>query len=392
MRALSALGNEAVLCTYHLGKEMPGIEAHRIPRIPWYTKTSAGPSVHKFYLDLLLLATCGRAFRKRKPDLIHAFLHEGGFIGEMYRCLQDIPLVVDLQGSLTDELRAHNFFSGSAALYRFFNFLEKVSIQHAEALLASSAMVVNILRDMEMVDPARVHLIPDGVDTDQFKPRADKPELRERLGLPHDRRIVVYIGLLNRYQGTEILLKSAARLRSSESDPYFLIVGFPDVERYEAQARDLGIADRVRFTGRVDYREEAPLYLAAGDVAASPKISRSEANLKLLEYMATGLPTVVFDTPVNRDLLGEDGVYAECGSEESFAHELGRLLENGGEAGQRGRRLRKRAEEMFSWNSVGEKILSVYRQVLALILLTVHSEWAEYLSDFLEVASELECL
>ncbi|MCX6357370.1 MAG: glycosyltransferase family 4 protein [Candidatus Aureabacteria bacterium] len=364
LKALRKLGNRIVFCTYHLGKDMPEVESRRIPWIPWYTKTSAGPSVHKFYLDALLFLTSARAFRSSPPDILHAFLHEGGFIADAYRRFKKVPLVVDLQGGLTDELRAHNFFSGSKTLYRFFRFLEEASIKNADAVLASSEMVAGIVRESGMVDPERVHLVPDGVDTTLFATGKSKKELREMFGLPAGRPIVVYVGLLTQYQGTDILLRVAARLKGASSDPYFLIVGFPDVERYEQQARDMGISDRVRFTGRVAYREEVPLYLAASDVAVSPKISRSEANLKLLDYMAAGLPTVVFDSRVNRDCLGEDGVYADFGDEKSFAAKLGEVLNDTRGSRELGQRLRNRAGEKFSWDAIAEKIMKIYTHVL----------------------------
>jgi glycosyltransferase involved in cell wall biosynthesis len=389
VRALQKLGNRVVLCTYHLGKEIPGIDARRIPRIPWYNKTTAGPSVHKFYLDILLLLTSARAFHTAPPDILYAFLHEGGFIADAYRRFRNSPLVVDLQGSLTDELRAHGFFSGSKALYRFFRYLERASIKNADAVLASSEMVARVVRESGMADPDRVHLIPDGVDTEQFAIEKSKKDLREVLGLPQDRTIVVYTGLLTQYQGTEILIRAAARLRRSPSNPYFLIIGFPDVDIYRKQAEDLGIGDMVRFTGKADYRTEIPLYLAASDVAVSPKISRSEANLKLLDYMAAGLPTVVFDNKVNRDCLGEDGVYAEGNDDKSFAAKLGELLNEPAKSAEMGRRLRKRAEEKFSWDAIAKKIMDVYAHIMAVMIVGLSSNFALDLLSGVEISSKI---
>lgn len=364
MKALQDLGNEVVLCTYHLGKDIPGIETHRSLRVPWYRKTSAGPSVHKFYLDLLLLATCARVFASRPPDAIFASLHEGGFVGGLYTRFRKIPLIVDIQGSLTDECMAHRFLGGNRGVYRFLDFLERESLRRADALTVSSTMVADLLRERRMAPPERIHLVPDGVDTAHFVPPADKRRLREELGLPPDRTIVVFTGVLTEYQGVDILLRAAARLAGGKGDPFFLIAGYPDVEKYEAMAAGLGLGGRIRFTGRVDYQTMIPRLLAASDIAVSPKMHASEANLKLLDYMAAGLPAVVFDTPVNRRVLGDDGFYAAPGNGESYASALGAALGDPAGSAARGRRLRERAEERFSWRTIAGAIVEIYRGLM----------------------------
>ena len=83
----------------------------------------------------------------------------------------------------------------------------------------------------------------------------------------------------------------------------------------------MGIDDFVTFTGRVPY-EQAPVYLALGDVAVAPKLSFTEGSGKLLNYMAVALPTVAFDTPVAREYLGPDGLFAAPGDVESLAQHL----------------------------------------------------------------------
>jgi glycosyltransferase involved in cell wall biosynthesis len=81
----------------------------------------------------------------------------------------------------------------------------------------------------------------------------------------------------------------------------------------------------VTFTGAVRY-EQAPAYLALGDVAVAPKLSLTEGNGKLLNYIAMGLPTVAFDTSVSREILGDLGIYAPAGDWTALATELERTL------------------------------------------------------------------
>lgn len=109
IRALQEEGCDITLCTYHNGRDIPGIRTVRIPCVPWYNKLAAGPSNHKYYLDLLLLWKSLATALRRRPDVIHAHLHEGAAIGRFLSVVLRRPLVFDYQGSLTDELASHEY-------------------------------------------------------------------------------------------------------------------------------------------------------------------------------------------------------------------------------------------------------------------------------------------
>ena len=102
------------------------------------------------------------------------------------------------------------------------------------------------------------------------------------------------------------------------------------------------------FPGRVPYADAAR-WLCLGEVAVSPKRSLTEANGKLLNYMACGLPVVASDTPVNRELLDDSGLYAPVDDAEAFAARLGELLADRERARELGAALRHRAEAVYAW-------------------------------------------
>ena len=119
----------------------------------------------------------------------------------------------------------------------------------------------------------------------------------------------------------------------------------------------------ITFSGRVPYGEAAR-WLCLGDVAVSPKRSLTEANGKLLNYMGCGLPVVASDIPVNRELLGEWGLFAPVDDAEAFAKRIQELLTDRGRASQVGAALRRRAEAMFAWPMLAERLELVYREAL----------------------------
>jgi glycosyltransferase involved in cell wall biosynthesis len=121
------------------------------------------------------------------------------------------------------------------------------------------------------------------------------------------------------------------------------------------------VADHTTFTGKIPY-QDARDYLALGDIAIAPKLSATEGSGKILNYMAMGLPTVTFDTPVSREYLGDLGIYANPGDPESLAQALLEALHADADP-QRGAKLRRLAAKVYSWDRAAETILHAYDAV-----------------------------
>lgn len=360
--ALSRLGHRVTICTYHLGRDPEGALLHRIPRIPWYTKLDAGPSWHKYYIDLLLTVRALLSGLRDKPDLVHAHLHEGVFIGYFVSRILDVPLVFDLQGSLVGEMMAHEFLARRGLFYKFNRFLEKLTTQMADVILASSVGAAAYLREDPDLNTKKVHVVPEGVDVEAYDNVKGFQELRASLGIDSRTRLCVYLGLLYPYQGIDSLVRSAPLALKICPDLQFLVIGFPHVDHYRAVAASLGIGDRFHFVGKVRY-EELPLYLRAGDLAVTPKDSQTEANSKIYNFMAAGLPVVAYDTATNRSILGDLGVYVPRGDEEQLARAVGELAGNDDRLIELGGKAREKARTEFDWLDVGKKIVSIYDEV-----------------------------
>lgn len=360
-RALKKLGNSVEIVTYHIGRDLPGITSQRIAAIPWYAKLEAGPSWHKPYLDILLFFKALSVARRFKPDLIHAHLHEGAFIGIFLKKILRIPLLFDYQGSLTGEIVDHGFVGKGSFAAAIFGWLESFINKSVDTIITSSTPAADELVKSWGLPKRLVTAVTDGVNTDEFF-AFDKAAAREMLHLPEHLPVAVFLGLFNRYQGIDLLLEVVSLLKERGSRIHFLLMGFPD-DKYRRLALAAGIDDMITFTGKVDYAQ-APQYLSAADVALSPKISLSEANGKLFNYMACGLPSLVFETPVNREILGDAGTYARFADSVDFADRLEALLADAGRCAELGRRSREKAVRDHSWDARGEVLLHLYRKVL----------------------------
>jgi glycosyltransferase involved in cell wall biosynthesis len=370
-QVLGRLGHRVTIATYHNGDPVAGLDIRRTLPVPWRRDYEVGSSRHKIGFDALLGLKCAELLLRGRFDVIHAHLHEGALIGLALGRALRTPVVFDFQGSLTGEMLDHGFVRAGSAGYRFFRRLEEWIDRRSAALFTSSTQAAHLLVNEFGCRPERIRPLPDCVNPAVFLPTAhyDPAELAQRrseLGIPAGRRLIVYLGLLAPYQGTDLLLAALARIVAQRRDVHLLLMGFPHVARYQAQAAALGVSDHVTFTGRVSYFQ-APGLLAVGDVAAAPKLSETEGAGKLLNYMAVGLPTVAFDTPAAREYLGHDGLLAVRGDVASLADHLSRALFSEGPAASHyaalGQRLRRRAIRLYGWEAAGHRIVETYRQL-----------------------------
>jgi glycosyltransferase involved in cell wall biosynthesis len=213
------------------------------------------------------------------------------------------------------------------------------------------------------VDPAKLHLIPEAVDHDLFRP-GDPDEagaqLAERYGVRGP--FVLFVSSLWPYKNCDGLIRAFAR---ADLPGHRLVVVGPgrDVEyvgRLRALAESLGLADRVDWVGGVPIEETVHFYRAAS-VFAYP--SHNETfGLPILEAMATGCPVVTSDCSAMPETAGGAALLADPGDPDSIAT----ALEDA--CGSEATLLRKLGLERarhFTWAATAEHTLEVYRQVHA---------------------------
>ena len=365
--ALQALGHRVTIVTYYKGNDFPGLNIRRTWALPYRAEYEVGSSRHKLAFDLFLMAKTIQVGRQERPDIIHGHMHEGALIGGALARLFRRPLVFDFQGSLSGEMVDHNFLNIKGPIYPWVRAIEKQIDHFADAILTSSHRAQMLLEEQFSVPAGRIYPLPDCVDTDRFDPDRFNPgikiNLRSELGIPADRPVVVYLGLLANYQGTSDLLAAAKSLKRAGKDVHFLVMGYPKVDRYKYLAQEMDIDDIVTFTGRIKY-EDAPLYLSLGDIAVSPKKSTTEGSGKVLNYMAMRLPIIASDSPVHREYLADLGIYVPMGDFESLARAIVDNLSSEGSGNRLGQKLRQRAIEDYSWQLAGRRIVKLYERLL----------------------------
>jgi glycosyltransferase involved in cell wall biosynthesis len=304
VRCLTELGYRNTVCTYHHGRDIAGIETVRIDPIKGYTSTAAGPSKYKLLADWKLLWLCVRQYRRQKPQIIHAHLHEGLLIGLLVKLMffwRRTPVIGDMQGSLTGELEAHGSFAKLPFMRGLTHLLEWLLLRSADYIVCSSARCLTKLQSEFNLSSDRILLAQDGAVPVLAMDTTAQDQLKSALDLPLDKILAVYSGGLLDSKGLSEL-KSLIKLCASLQNLHFLIIGYP-VGNLEPFLRDNSLEVHCTLTGQVEF-ERLSIYLSIADLAIDPKRSNAgEGSGKILNYLACGLPVAAFDHGNNRDFL-----------------------------------------------------------------------------------------
>ncbi len=295
-------------------------------------------------------------------DVIHSHYWLSGLVGETLKVLWGVPHVTMFH--TLGEIKNRSSLAEDESAMRID--AEARIIQSVERVVCATEHEKSLLVHLYYADPAKITVIPLGVDADRFRP-IDKVEARRQLGFS-DERIILFVGRIEALKGVDILINAAAMLES-DIECSVLIVGGDDASRAEVAelqtlASDLGIGHRVAFVGAVDH-DKLPLFYNAADVCVVPSHYES-FGLVAVEAMACGIPVVASRvgglTGTVKD--GETGYLIPLLCPEPFAERLEMLLDNESLR----RNLGEAAVEAvarYSWDNVAGAVLDVYNQLMS---------------------------
>ena len=363
VNCLRELGYENTVCTYHHGRDVDRIDTKRISTIKGYTKTEAGPSFYKIWADWKLLWLCVRCAWREKPVAVHAHLHEGLFIAQLL-CLilfwRAVPIVGDMQGSLSGELDSHGSFKKTGFLRRPTRWIEEFLLKTADHLVCSSTQCLEKIRSEFGIADKKISLAQDGANPSPEISRVESEILRERLGIPDHKTVVIYTGALLDSKGVG-KLRAVIKRCATYPEIHFLVVGYP-VENMTPFISKYSLEDNCTLTGQVDFAQ-LPQYLSIGDIGIDPKQSDAgEGSGKMLNYMASGLPIAAFETVNNREFLPTGTLLAATTAE--LADLVKALHESRPLRDQAGKSNHQHFIEHYSWKTTRIQLDTVYRKLL----------------------------
>jgi glycosyltransferase involved in cell wall biosynthesis len=269
----------------------------------------------------------------------------------------DLKIILEVNGWDLDERRLAGVSPSKLKLIH--------RLQIYSARVADSIRVVTpglkALLVQEGVDPAKIFVVGNGTDIEQFVPM-DKANARAALGFVPDILYVGFIGNLAKWQGVSTLLQSAAPVVAAVPNVKFLIGGSgPELEPLKRLAKELNIEESVIFSGDVPHGR-APTYINCFDVGVAPFIVERNQRiglspLKIRDYAASGVP-IVASRIAGLEMVEEQGIgfLVEPENPETLAEALIKLLQDPQMRHEMGQRARAFAERELSWCKVAEEI------------------------------------
>jgi alpha-maltose-1-phosphate synthase len=307
-----------------------------------------------------------------RPDLVHSHTWYANHAGHLARLLLGVPHVVTAH-SLEPRRpwKAEQLGGG----YRVSSWVERTAYEAADAVIAVSAgMRADVLACYPALDPARVHVVRNGIDTAAYHPVAETDALTAR-GIDPDRPIVAFVGRITRQKGVEHLVAAAHHIDPAAQ--LVLCAGAPDTPEI-AERTATAVAGLSAERGGVFWIQqmlqpaEVRQILSRAAVFVCPSVYEP-LGIVNLEAMACGTAVVASDVGGIPEVVEDGGTgllvhYDEAdpaGFRAGLATAVNAVVGDPERAAAMGAAGRARAEREFSWTSVAEQTVEVYRAALA---------------------------
>nr|WP_237330914.1 glycogen synthase [Streptomyces sp. BA2] len=331
----------------------------------WDSLNGANDALRTFSVDLSMAAALtGR-------DLVHSHTWYANLAGHFGKLLHGIPHVMTSHS--LEPLRpwkAEQLGGG----YALSSWAERTAAEAADGVIAvSRGMRADILSCYPAIDPAKVHVVHNGIDTGLYRPDHGTDVL-ERLGIDPERPYVLFVGRITRQKGVPHLLRAAKELDPAAQ--LVLCAGAPDTPQIDAEFRTL-FQELSRARGGVHWipemlpRPQVIQLLTHARVFVCPSVYEP-LGIVNLEAMACGTPVVASDVGGIPEVVahGSTGLLVPYEEQEPAAFEarlaqaLNELVADPHTASRMGAAGRDRAVREFGWDAVARRTADVYEELL----------------------------
>lgn len=360
LEALSALGHEIDLITYHVGRDvdMPNLKIHRVRGHKVIQHVRIGPSRAKILLDVQIFFRAIQMLFAKCYDVIHSH-EEAAFFCMFLAWIFRTRHLYDMHSVLSNQLTNFNF--GRKSIFvKIFEFLERMVLKTCHAVITVGPdleqYVKSVGKDIRvvMIENIALHAYQTPIQPEAVEALKQKHNLDGKLP-------IVYTGTYERYQGLDMALECVDTVRKKHPNVLFIFVGAKvyQAQEWTEKAKRLGLAEHTLFLDVVP-PEDAMVYLACASVLISPRLDGTSTPLKIYSYLHAEKPIVATRITSHTQVLTEDTAILVQPNCNAFAEGILRVLDDPEFAERLGKNAHQLAREKFDRQDYITKVSQIY--------------------------------
>jgi glycosyltransferase involved in cell wall biosynthesis len=364
LEALSALGHEIDLITYHVGKDVDlnNVRIHRVPGLKVIQHVRIGPSRAKILLDAQIFFRAIRMLLGKRYDVIHSH-EEAAFFSMFLAWVFHMRHLYDMHSVLSKQLT--NFSFGNKPFFvKIFEIIERLVLKTCNAVITVGPDLEQYVKTVGenirvvMIENIALHAYQTPVRPDEIKQLEQKHNLDGRLP-------IVYTGTYERYQGLDMALKCIDIVREKYPNVIFIVVGakVQQAQEWTEKAVRMGLGDHTLFLDVVS-PEESMIYLACASVLISPRLDGTSTPLKIYSYLHADKPIVATRITSHTQVLTDTTALLVEPNENTFAEGILQILDNPELAERLGKNAHQLAQDKFSRQDYISKVNQIYKSLM----------------------------
>lgn len=285
------------------------------------------------------------------------------FSASLVKKLSKRPVVLDLH----DPWSGHPFSRSPIRLLQ--TGIMRYAINNADIIVTAHRALITLVKTVNKTKP--VTLLPNGVDTQIFRPRPCSLALMKMLNLGPQDTIIVFSGHITEEKGLDLLAYAAKIVTKQHKNIKFLVIGDgPIKNEMETLVENINLQSFFRFTGFLDVETLAE-YLSLADICVAPyklmphyKIMQIETPMKVVQYMSMGKPVIMSRvSDENVVSWSGGGMLIDPGDPEKLAEAIVNLIEDEGSRKMMGKKGREYVKRNLRWSLIAEKLIEIYQSL-----------------------------
>lgn len=293
-----------------------------------------------------------RLMKQKNIHIVRTHRYRANLYGRLAALLSGVPVkIISLHDNYRKDLRLER------------RIVNKILLKVTDKIVAVSESIRKDIIKYDGIDSSKILVIPNGIDTERFKPKGNFADIRKEFSIKESDIVVGFVGRVVPAKGLEYLIDALPFLKKEFKNIKLLITGEGStMERLKKKAKENNVHDSIIFTGK---RRDIPDILSCTDIFVMPSVAEGLPNA-LLEAMAMGKPIVATEVGGIPEVIknGHSGLLVPPRNPEALATAIKDLISNDQLAAKMGQVARHIVLDNFSIWSIAQKWQTLYLSIL----------------------------